>query len=211
MDYAFRSFRRRTSTGPLQVLDINATVQEVARVGFFYRPVYKRREQYASRLVLFVDRNGSMTPFHRLTEDLVGAALEAGFGFEGSDPDKARVFYFHNQADTVYRNAYLVHPLPIDEVLQGLDQDWSALIVSDAGAARGAYVRARVQAAGRLTRALAKRAAAVAWLNPMPSDRWRGSSADVIRFSTPMFPMDHEGVGMAIDVLRGVSLGTDIP
>jgi hypothetical protein len=45
----------------------------------------------------------------------------------------------------------------------------------------------------------------IAWLNPMPRERWAGSSAQVIAnlLHGHMFQMDPDGFSNAIDVVRG--------
>jgi len=43
----------------------------------------------------------------------------------------------------------------------------------------------------------------IAWLNPMPQERWSGTSAQIISPLTPMFQMDFDGFNNAIDVVRG--------
>ena len=52
---------------------------------------------------------------------------------------------------------------------------------------------------------LGRQTSLVAWLNPMPRDRWSGTSARIVAGLVPMFPLEPEGLGHAVDVLRGLS------
>jgi uncharacterized protein with von Willebrand factor type A (vWA) domain len=46
----------------------------------------------------------------------------------------------------------------------------------------------------------------MAWLNPMPAERWDGTSADILANIVPMFEMDEDGLSNAIDIVRGQPL-----
>ncbi|MBD2122354.1 VWA domain-containing protein [Trichocoleus sp. FACHB-262] len=200
MVYSWRYLRRLIADGPADVLDIQATIQRVTRQGFYIAPVYVRRERNAARLLLLVDQNGSMTPFHHFTRDLVETAQQES----SLDPENVKVFYFQNvPSGTVYRDVYLTEPVSLDVVLSNCDNETSVLIVSDAGAARGYRTRERVRGTARFLYQLRRYTSLVAWLSPMSARRWVGSSAEIIANSIPMFQMDKEGLSNAIDVIRG--------
>jgi hypothetical protein len=143
MTYTWRYLRRPVARGAATVLDVAATVQAAARDGFYLAPVLRRREHNQARLVLFVDQNGSMMPFHRFTRDLVETASGEGTLPEG----QCVAYYFHNQpGEFVYRDGFLTQPIALDQVLATMDSDTSVLIVSDGGAARGYRQLSRIQA-----------------------------------------------------------------
>ncbi|MEO0374650.1 MAG: VWA containing CoxE family protein [Cyanobacteria bacterium P01_A01_bin.17] len=203
MVYNWRYLRRPVADGPLDVLDINATVQQVTRQGFYIAPVYVRRERNAARLLLLLDQNGSMTPFHHFTRDLVETAKEES----SLSSENVGAFYFQNvPSGSVYRDAYLTESVDIDQVLETCDAGTSVLIVSDGGSARGYRTRGRVRGISRFLFQLKRYTSLIAWLNPMPKNRWEGSSAEIIANSIPMFQMDNEGLSNAIDVIRGQPL-----
>jgi uncharacterized protein with von Willebrand factor type A (vWA) domain len=79
------------------------------------------------------------------------------------------------------------------------------LIVSDAGAARGSRRLERIGATTKLLGRLKLRTRLLAWLNPMPQERWEGTSAHMISCLVRMFQMDPDGCSAALDVVRGVS------
>ncbi|KPQ40649.1 MAG: hypothetical protein HLUCCO16_00745 [Phormidium sp. OSCR] len=199
MSYSWRYLRRDMPTGPATVLDVAATVDTATRQGFFLAPVYRRERENQAGLLLLVDRNGSMMPFHHFTRDLVETAR-----YESAlDPDRVSVFYFHNvPAASVYEDPYLTRPKVLRHILSRCDSSTSLLIVSDAGAARGYRERSRVRATAQVLQQIRQYTNALAWLNPMPSSRWSETSAAILRHLVPMFPMTTEGLGEAIDTVR---------
>ena len=200
MVYNWRYLRRPVADGPADVLDMKATIQRVTRQGFYIAPVYKRRERNDARLLLLLDQNGSMTPFHHFTRDLMETAKQES----SLKPENVGVFYFQNvPAVNVYADSFLTEPIALNSVLASCDSGTSVLIVSDAGAARGYRTRDRVRGTARFLFQLKQYTSLIAWLNPMSAKRWVGSSAEIIANSIPMFQMDKEGLSNAINVIRG--------
>jgi uncharacterized protein with von Willebrand factor type A (vWA) domain len=201
MVYTWRYLRRPVKDGPRDVLNIDVTVEQTARQGFFLNPAYERRESNHAHLVMMVDQGGSMIPFHRFTRHLVETACEE------STIRQVDVMYFHNvPPPSVFRDPYLTEPLVLEQALEDCTPDSSVLLVSDAGAARGYRSMTRIRATTEFLVRLKQRTNLIAWLNPMPQARWRSTSAQFIRRLVPMFQMDRDGFSNAIDVLRGQPL-----
>lgn len=205
MVYNWRYLRRPIADGPQDVLDIAATLQQVTCQGFYLSPVYKRRSRNDARLLLLVDQNGSMTPFHHFTRDLVETAKAEG----ALEPDNVRAFYFQNvPVGSLYQDPYLTEPVGLKAVLDSCDAGTSVLLVSDAGAARGYRAKDRIRGTIRFLTQLKRYTTLIAWLNPMPKHRWVGNSAEIIANAVPMFQMDNDGLSNAIDVVRGQALNS---
>jgi uncharacterized protein with von Willebrand factor type A (vWA) domain len=200
MAYTWRYLRRPLPDGPVDVLDVAATVERAARQGFYLAPIYRRRERNHAHLVLLIDQDGSMVPFHRVTRDLVETAR-----YDSTlDQEQIEVYYFHNTpASTIYLDQYQTIPVPLDQALGRWSTDTSVLIVSDAGAARGRRRLERIRATTEFLAQIKRRTTLLAWLNPMPQDRWPGTSAQIIAHLIPMFQMDDDGLSGAIDAARG--------
>ncbi|MEA5537036.1 hypothetical protein [Crocosphaera sp. XPORK-15E] len=200
MAYNWRYLRRLIPDGPEAVFDVDATIKLTADQGFFLKPVFIREKRNNAHLLLLIDQNGSMTPFHHFTRDLVETAK-----YESTlSPERVDVAYFHNiPAEYVYQDVYLTQPMPLVEVMEKCDSNTSIIIISDAGAARGYRRLPRIRETTRVLRQLKRYTNEVAWLNPMPPERWEGSSAQVLQYLIPMFPLDDEGLSQAIDVVRG--------
>lgn len=201
MVYGWRALQRWVAEGAKTVLDVPTTIQLVTEQGFYLEPVYQRRRRNCARLLMLIDQNGSMMPFHRFTRDLAETACDESLFL----PEQVQVFYFHNvPSDSVYRDLYLTEPIPLNDVLAGCDSDTSVVIIGDAGAARGFRKQERIRQTTRFLRRLRQRTPLIAWLNPLPKVRWEGSSAEILAYLVPMFAMDRFGFGDAIAALRGV-------
>lgn len=201
MLYTWRYLRRPVKDGPWDVLNVEATIEHSARQGFFLRPVYERRESNHAHLILMLDQGGSMIPFHRFTRDIVETASEE------SAIRQVEVVYFHNvPPPTVFSDPYLTEPLLLEQILERCGPDSSVLLVSDACASRGYRSTTRIRTTTDFIVKLKQRTTLIAWLNPMPQHRWKGTSAQFIARLVPMFQMDRDGFSNAVDVLRGQPL-----
>jgi len=206
MAYAWRHLRRPLPDGPPDVLDVEATIAQAERQGFLLAPVYRRRLRNHAHLVLLLDQNGSMAPFHRFTRDLLETARDE------STIRRVEAVYFHdlptlhdrNTTPGVHLDPHLTRPGDWDTLAAGCSSETAALIVSDAGAARGSWDPERVRLTVRFLGWLRRLTTNVAWLNPMPTDRWAATTAEAVAHLIPMYPMDTEGLGRALDVLRGL-------
>jgi uncharacterized protein len=202
MVYGWRFLQRLVTDGAKQALDIPATIRRVTDQGYYLEPVYGRRKRNCAELLLLVDQDGSMMPFHRFSRDLVETAREESL----LQPENVRTFYFHNvPAEYVYKDIYLTQPIELKKVVAQCTNDTSVLVVSDAGAARGYRRQERIQETTRFLLQLRQRTALLAWLNPMSRQRWIGTSAEILAYLVPMFQMDRLGFVDAIDVLRGLT------
>ncbi|WP_200286277.1 hypothetical protein [Rhabdochromatium marinum] len=197
MAYSWHYLRRPVKDGPRDQLDLPATIDRAARQGYFDQPVLERRVTDHSHLVVLLDQGGSMVPFHHLTRELVETLNDAGLG-------RVDIGYFQNTpAAQVYMDAHRTRPTPLKDLLAECGVDSSILVVSDAGAARGGRDQTRFRASARVLVGLKQRTARLAWLNPVPSQRWAGTTAQLIGAIVDMFPIDEDGFSNAVDRLRG--------
>ncbi|MEA5578659.1 VWA containing CoxE family protein [Anabaena sp. UHCC 0451] len=197
MVYSWRYLRRPIADGVRDILDIKMTVEEATKQGFFLQPVYRRREKNHAHLLILVDQEGSMTPFHHFSKDLVETAQ-----YESSI-EKVDVAYFHNlPAEYIYQNRFLTNKVALETVLSQCDSETRVLIVSDGGAARGYRRRERISATTEVIWEIQQHTNLIAWLNPVPQLRWNSTSAKIISHLVPMFPMNNEGLIQAIATLQ---------
>jgi uncharacterized protein len=173
-------------------LDEELDEYELRSVG----PVMRRRKVNHARLVLLIDQQGSMVPFHRWSRDLVETAtLERALA-------SVSVFYFYNvPQEFLYEDEHLTKPIALAKVLEGIDDETSVVLVSDAGAARGRRDRSRIRETTRFVGKVRSRTDLVGWLNPMPMTRWERSAAEILAYLVPMRSMDRDGfVGLVGEV-----------
>ncbi len=199
MKQSWRHLRSLMRFGPRVVLNVPATVQKMAHDGFLIEPVLEPRRANRIEVLLLVDRQGSMVPFHILADRLVESAQKGG------RLARAGVFYFNNAPrDRLYLAPALVKARLLPDILSHLHPDRTvALIFSDAGAARGRQVQARVDLTAAFLQHCRSAIRRWAWINPLPQDRWAGTTAEDIAKLIPMFPFSRRGLDDAIDILRG--------
>jgi hypothetical protein len=199
MKQAWRYLRRPVREGPCTELDVEATANQIARHGILLEPVLVPRRINRSELVLLIDEDGSMVPFHSLAERLMETALRGGrFG-------KTGIYYFHNcPVDYLYCDPGHQEAETFEQVLSRLSPTRSSvLIFSDGGAARGSDNGDRLELTEAFLNRFKQRVRYMAWLNPVPKSRWPATTAGKIGRSIPMFECDRPGLQEAIGVLRG--------
>jgi hypothetical protein len=197
MAVLWRRYRRSTRHGPRTEMDLAATLRERCRRGLLCRPVCRPRRSNSARLLILADASPSMDPWRPLLATLASSLPLGRLA-------RAEVRYFSNQPRRhLYATSALTDPEPRDDVLRR-HAGAALLVVSDAGSARGALNRRRaIQTADFLdeTRRLFPTAV---WLNPMPRQRWAGTTAGLIAAGpVPMLPVDAPHLLRAIDILRG--------
>jgi uncharacterized protein len=199
MKQNWRYLRRLVREGPATELDIAATINLLGRKGILLSPVLVPRRRNRVELLLLIDQAGSMVPFHALSSRLMETASREG------QLGRTGLYYFHNcPIDYLYRDSYQTDAEPLPTALAQLSKTQSvALIVSDAGAARGYFNPERLELTRIFLDQIKKRVQYVVWLNPVPQSRWNRSTAGSIAKLVPMFEIDRHGLYGAIEVLRG--------
>lgn len=201
MKQMWRHLRRMIREGMPSELDVEATVQQIGYQGNLLEPVIIPRRVNQTELLLLIDQDGSMIPFHSLSQRLAETALRGGrLGI-------SNIYYFHNcPVEHIYEDPYHQQAELIQSVLAKLRKERTVvLIFSDAGAARGGFNPERIDLTEAFVKRLKQHVGQVAWLNPMPKKRWLGTTSGEIARLIPMFEVNRQGVQNAIDVLRGRS------
>ncbi|MGI5184653.1 VWA domain-containing protein [Dactylosporangium sp. CA-152071] len=225
----WRRLRRPVRRGPLTEVDVDATVDRFARTGLAEGPVLVPRRVNAARLLLLVDRDGSMAPYHGFVDHVVGSVVRAG------RLDDITVAYFRNtpgrsrdrsalaslpgtlavdldpildrvpplNTGRVYRDPEMLTSWPVADLLSGVTPATVVAAISDAGALRGAFVTTRLFDTVAFALSVLRRGARLVWLNPVASDRWPGTTAGQIARHVPMYPLTRAGMYGAVDALRG--------
>ncbi|OCR02804.1 hypothetical protein BCD67_18255 [Oscillatoriales cyanobacterium USR001] len=181
-------------------IDIDGTIADVQKNGIFFQPVLIPPRQPTIELLLLIDRQGSMVPFHSLGKQLKETAVVGHFG-------NINCYYFENYPDgEFYRDPECYEGKGIKGVLSRLHpQRTAVLIFSDGGAARGKFNLERFEATEEFLRQIKPYSRTTVWLNPMPKERWEKTTAIAIasltRFVT-MFECHQRGFAKAIAQLQ---------
>ena len=78
-----------------------------------------------------------------------------------------------------------------------------ALIFSDGGALRGGFNKERIRATKQFLVQLQQKVNSIVWLNPLPLERWQGTTAGAIARIVPMREVSPQGFQQAMNLLRG--------
>ena len=226
---AWRRLRRPLRTGPAVELDIAATVAQYSRRGVAALPVLVPRRRNTAKLLLLIDRFGSMTPFHGYVSHIVHAIRSAGrlddvreayfHDLPGGAPDRTLLANvedpFRPDLDSVlplvqpmadgwvYDDPQLTASHPLLTTLDQLAGGTAAVVISDAGAARQRLNTMRLLDTIAFLKAIQTKAGTVAWLNPLQPDGWARNTAGQIARHVPMYPLTREGLDRAVNALRG--------
>jgi uncharacterized protein len=227
----WRRLQKPIRIGAPAELDIEATITRRCQLGVATEVIMRPRRRSPSRLLLLVDRQGSMAPFHRFCEEVCRAIQES------SRLGEVAIYYFHNVpvegADDrvleplvgqlfpaldpilrqikplkdgyVYTDSDLLSPKSFSEVLESNAVGASVVILSDAGAARRHYRVSRLLDSIASMKAIHAYSPNYVWLNPLTQDRWQNNTAGQIARHIPMFSLEREGIEQAVSVLRGHS------
>ncbi|MEI2580271.1 VWA domain-containing protein [Scytonema sp. PRP1] len=225
----WRRLRRPVRVGPATELDLDATIARRSQQGIAASVVLRPRRRNVARLLLLVDRQGSMTPFHRFCEEVCRAIQQAG------RLQETAIYYFHNvpaegadeqlleplsnelfpvldeilpeitplKTGYLYEDPDLLSPVLLEEVLQKYAADAFVVVISDADAVRKYYNVVRLLDTISFIKALRAYTLNYVWLNPLPKSYWKDNTAAQIARHVPMFPLNREGIQQAVNVLRG--------
>lgn len=199
MKQIWRYLRRPVRQGKATQLDVEATVNQIGHQGLLLELMLVPPRVNRAELLLLIDQDGSMVPFHALSRRLAETALQGGrLGRTG-------IYYFHNcPIEYLYRDRYHQEAeLASDILTHRCSERTAVLIFSDGGAARGGYSDERYKLTQEFLTQLQQRVRHIAWLNPMPRRRWFGTTATEIAHLVPMFEISRPGLQDAISVLRG--------
>lgn len=189
-------------------IDFKATIEKSAREGMVTHLMYAREALNKLDLFLFLDHEGSMVAFEAFGRELVKTALESEVH------KKLAPYFFYNlpaydeaKKEYVLLNEQHTVSKTIPQILKGSNKnDAVVLLFSDAGSLSGEYNSQRIKDTALFLDYLQQRTAYVSWLNPVPAERWTGTTAEAVRKLIPMFECTKNDFEKAISSLKGAAL-----
>ncbi len=173
---AWRTLRCMSHNALADEIDLERTMEGVARTGFLADVVLKSAAQQRSELIVLVDEKAGMLPYFPALQPLFQAIA-------GGWISPARLYRF-----TAYPTRFLYdwkkpnEAISIDSILARLHRNRSIVIViSDGGAASGAINADRVRGTAEFLDRWRPCVAQLLWVNPLPASRWVGTPAAEIR------------------------------
>src|SRR5262249_46127127 len=200
MKASWRYLRLMRRTGQRVELDVPGTIEQTYRQGVLLEPVLMPRRTNQAQLLILTDEGGSMVPFRQTTQARLESAAQGGL--------RRVAFYFFHDVPLLYLfNNPLMSQKYAEEIDKALENFSGAgvLILSDGGAARGNLDENRVKQTVNFLRKLRDRKLNVAWLNPVPAERWAGTTAEKIReeCGVKITTYDREGVDAPVAAMPG--------
>jgi len=192
--------------GP-EELDLDKTIDESARNGGDIELVFGPPRKNKIKLLLLMDVGGSMDPHTKLCERLFSAAHRA------SHFKKFEARFFHNCVyEKLYTDISRWRGEQTKDLMKKIDEKWSVVFVGDAWMSPyeltysgGAidYYHDNVETGLDWLKRIRTRCPKSVWLNPEPMRIWNAPTIRLIRQVFPMYPLTVDGLGDAVDVLRG--------
>jgi uncharacterized protein with von Willebrand factor type A (vWA) domain len=212
-------------------------VADWSRRGIASAPVLVPPRRNTVRLLLLIDRQGSMAPFHAFVDEVCGALLGA------ARLGRVSAYYFHDvpaegaalelladlgpglfptldrvlrdvpplSKGVLYRDPQLLSQVQVAAALRDDAPEASVVVLGDAGAARRRRDTRRLLDAVAFFKAVRTVTARYVWLNPLPPTYWEGNIAAQLARHIPMFPLTREGLDRAVEVLRGQVYSLEMP
>jgi uncharacterized protein len=204
MKVALSHLRSLLPAGENEKLDIGATIDATCKNAGEIELVWEGRVKKGSKVLLFMDTGGSMTPHAEMVEQLFSAAA--------AQISRFRHFYFHN---CIYQDVRTGmegdSTVPTLDFLKAVDPDYKVIIVGDAEMAPSelTWVNGAVDywyhndTPGIVwLQRLRDTFPDVIWLNPLPRQRWDSvKSILMIRELFPMFELTLEGLDEGVRFL----------
>jgi uncharacterized protein with von Willebrand factor type A (vWA) domain len=195
-----RTMRRQVVDKSKKMIDLEASIQKASRQGFLENLEYRHGHAWVTDLLIIVDQGFSMMAFKPFSDQLISIMEE--------DYDILDLVYFYKEMP--YQYLYLdrshLEAVSISEVAEARSQ--SVLIISDGGAATGRIEGDRVEQTVQFLAQIRKHR--VAWLNPMPRERWTDTSAEYIAQYTNMFYLDSTELVNAVKIFKAKLKGDSL-
>jgi len=197
--HMWRNLRQPVRDGLSIEPDISATINKICRTGVVSEVVLLPRRNNIVKLLMLIDRRGSMSPFHRFVDDLCSVISTAGrfenistYYFQNTPVEGADRTVLSKAPNTPYpdfgpllkeivpcNEGYLYiksdfsELIPTSKALAQCDDKTAVVIISEAGAARNSYNLYRILDTLAFLKALRQHTHRCVWLNPLPEEYWR--------------------------------------
>jgi uncharacterized protein len=174
----WRSLQRPIADVRLQELDLEATVERIGREGVFTELVQRSVARKKAELVLLVDDSNAMLPFAPVIQPLVQMVVARRIV-------PAQIYRFRQcPTDYLYEWQRPLQGEPLAKVLGRFNRLRTVvMIVSEAGAMSPFYEDDRVSETGQFLARVVPCVREVLWLNPLPRERWVGTTAESIQLA----------------------------
>jgi len=226
---AWRRLRQPERIGPKVELDIDETISQRTRTGIMSEVALQARRKNRARLLILVDSLGEMSAYKGLVELVCKAISESSklesveiFYFSDTPVEDTNIELLYQIDDAIlpkldsvlsiikpsidgylYIEADQITPCRLQIVLEQHAHNASVMVISDAGAAKRNREAERLLDTIAFVKGLRIYTQRIAWLNPLPREKWTNTIAEQIARHVPMFVLNRYEAHAAIDALQG--------
>lgn len=199
MEQNWNFLQNKMITGTSENINMVATVDKIARHIHITQPVFYERIENKFNLLCLIDNKGAMLAFEELADVIINQSLA------NTTIHYDKYFFERLPEEHLYLSKVHSGFIKIQDVFKKYLQlkNVGILIISDAGAASYSFNTKRIDATFKLIESLRKISVRIAWLNPIPEDRWEHTSAHYISEFVSMFYANEKGLMKAVNVFRG--------
>ena len=206
MKIALRRLRKLARTGSDTEFDIDGTINKTAKSGGLLDIIMRPERKNTVKVLLFLDRGGSMDAHVRVCEELFSAAR--------SEFKHLETYYFHN---FIYDGVWKEHRRHVQERIETFDilnrynQEYKVIFVGDASMApyeithAGGSVEHWNEEAGAIwMQRVMDTFERVIWINPVLEEHWEYSMSVAIArklVDDQMFPLTVSGIENGMNYL----------
>jgi len=181
-----------------KTLNIDATIRKMIQNGgklidILYSQKLTQKAKYKT-FYLLIDQSRSMRPFNIYTKRLINAAKLTQLISKNND------LYFENVPEKwLCTDEEMMNYQKTGRILQN---DSYAIIVSDAGYARGRLNENRIELTKMFNKQLKEKKIKAIWLNPLPRSHWFAIGFKQVHHFVPMYDMSVDNLKQAVNYLN---------
>lgn len=200
----WRSLQKEQIVSNTDKIDIQKTIDNFCQNGVLDTIFYEPKIKNEVSLITLIDINEEMIAFKHLAQAIAKNANE-------NAAINNQVFYFKNYPKKItieqqtgyclYQNEQQTEYQLLQDILN--KKDIAVLVISDMNAATNYLDIKRLENIELFLNRVRKQTHKIAWLNPMPKDRWKNTSAAILQKLVPMYEANLDGLRKAIQILRG--------
>jgi len=181
-----------------KMLNMNATIQKlIQNGGKLVEYVYSQQSKFKmNNYYLLIDQSKSMRPFKFYINRLINIAKKTQLITENN------VLYFENIPEKwLYADPSFMHYHATGKILQNCS---CAIIISDAGYARGRLNEYRIELTKNFNSKLKLNNTNAIWLNPLPKIHWFSIGFSQVHEYVRMFDMSEYDLNQAVTFLNNL-------
>jgi uncharacterized protein with von Willebrand factor type A (vWA) domain len=199
----WRRMRQQHIRQPSDEIDVPQTVQILSRNGYLKSLAYKTEKVSRQHFVLLIDCAEEMAAYQVLIDKFIWILKQSArltkvepLFFRQYPDVKAKEYYF-------YTNQEFTRSAPLRYLEKSWDRGSCIFVLSDGGGINGTLDFGHLSVMQSLCKRLKANFSQVIWFNPLPEERWKNTTADILAQEILCLPIDQKGIERAVRFLKG--------